>query len=125
MIDVKQVEPDLWFITTDGSRNDVDPFFRKTSYLDEEFYSKETDTVKEQIVSGCTCLEYDRLFSLIDKPLLSVGDRILYRNVGAYTMCLTPLFIRLFPNIYVKEENDYKLIRERWTVNEYLQKSTY
>ena len=125
VIDVKQVEPDLWFITTDGSRNDVDPFFRKTSYLDEEFYSKETDTVKEQIVSGCTCLEYDRLFSLIDKPLLSVGDRILYRNVGAYTMCLTPLFIRLFPNIYVKEENGYKLIRERWTVNEYLQKSTY
>jgi len=125
VIDVKQVEPDLWFITTDGSRNDVDPFFRKTSYLDEEFYFKDTNPVKEQIVSGCTCLEYDRLFSLIDKPLLSVGDRILYRNVGAYTMCLTPLFIRLFPNIYVKEENDYKLIRERWTVNEYLQKSTY
>ena len=125
VIDVKQVEPDLWFITTDGSRNDVDPFFRKTSYLDEEFYSKETEIAKEQIISGCTCLEYDRLFSLIDKPLLSVGDRILYRNVGAYTMCLTPLFIRLFPNIYVKEENDYKLIRERWTVNEYLQKSTY
>lgn len=125
VIDVKQVEPDLWFITTDGSRNDVDPFFRKTSYLDEEFYFEETEIAKEQIISGCTCLEYDRLFSLIDKPLLSVGDRILYRNVGAYTMCLTPLFIRLFPNIYVKEENDYKLIRERWTVNEYLQKSTY
>ena len=125
VIDVKQVEQDLWFITTDGSRNDVDPFFRKTSYLDEEFYSKETEPVKKQIISGCTCLEYDRLFSLIDKPLLSVGDRILYRNVGAYTMCLTPLFIRLFPNIYVKEGNDYKLIRERWTVNEYLQKSTY
>ena len=125
VIDVKQVEPDLWFITTDGSRNDVDPFFRKTSYLDEEIYFEETEIAKEQIISGCTCLEYDRLFSLIDKPLLSVGDRILYRNVGAYTMCLTPLFIRLFPNIYVKEENDYKLIRERWTVNEYLQKSTY
>ena len=123
VIDVKQVEPDLWFITTDGSRNDVDPFFRKTSYLDEEFYSKDTNPVKEQIVSGCTCLEYDRLFTLLDKPLLSVGDRILYRNVGAYTMCLTPLFIRLFPSIYVKQENDYKLIREKWTVNEYLQKS--
>ena len=124
VIDVKQVQPDLWFITTDGSRNDVDPFFRKSSYLDEEFYfNDDSEPVKEQIVSGCTCLEYDRLFSLIDKPLLSVGDRILYRNVGAYTMCLTPLFIRFFPNIYVKEGNDYKLIREKWTVNEYLQKS--
>lgn len=123
VIDVKQVEPDLWFITTDGSRNDVDPFFRKTSYLDEEFYSKQTLPVKEQIVSGCTCLEYDRLFVLKDKPLLSVGDRILFRNVGAYTMCLTPLFIRLLPNVYVKEGDEYKLIREKWTVEEFLQKS--
>ena len=125
VIDVKQVEQDLWFITTDGSRNDVDPFYRKTSYLDEEFYSKETEPVKKQIISGCTCLEYDRLFSLINKPLLSVGDRILYRNVGAYTMCLTPLFIRFFPNIYVKEGNNYKLIREKWSYNEYLQKSIF
>lgn len=125
VIDVKQVEQDLWFITTDGSRNDVDPFFRKTSYLDEEFYSKETEPVKKQIISGCTCLEYDRLLSLIDKPLLSVGDRILYRNVGAYTMCLTPLFIRFFPNIYVKEGENFKLIREKWSVNEYLQKSIF
>lgn len=123
VIDVKQVEPDLWFITTDGSRNDVDPFFRKSAYLDEEFYSKDTEPVKEQIVSGCTCLEYDRLFTLYDKPLLSVGDRILYKNVGAYTMCLTPLFIRLLPNVYVKEGDEYKLIREKWTVEEFLQKS--
>lgn len=123
VIDVKHVEGERWFITTDGSRNDIDPFFKKKSYLDEELYQKETSLVKEQIISGCTCLEYDRLFTLIDKPLLSTGDRIRYKNVGAYTMCLTPMFIRYLPNIYIKEDNGYLLIREKWTAGEYIQKS--
>lgn len=123
VIDVKNVEEDRWFITTDGSRNDIDPFFKKSGYLDEEIYQHDTPNVKEQIISGCTCLEYDRMFTLTDKPLLSVGDRIRYRNVGAYTMCLTPMFIRYIPNIYVKENDGYSLIREKWTAKEYIQKS--
>lgn len=123
VIDVKHIESERWFITTDGSRNDIDPFFKKMSYLENELYQTETSVVKEQIISGCTCLEYDRLFTLTDKPLLSVGDRIHYKNVGAYTMCLTPMFIRYIPNIYVRGIDGYSLIREKWTAEEYIQKS--
>ena len=79
--------------------------------------------VEEQVVSGCTCLEYDRLFSLHQHPLLQAGDRILYKNVGAYTMCLSPLFIRYIPNVYAWNGNEYRLVREKWTVGEYMQKS--
>ena len=123
VIDVKQVEENCWFITTDGSRNDVDPFFRKSSYMTEILSKGIGNIVDEQIVSGCTCLEYDRLFSLKQQPLLAVGDQILYKNVGAYTMCLSPLFIRYIPNIYVRENDSFKLIRAKWTANEYIQKS--
>ena len=123
VIDVKHVERDRWFLTTDGSRNDVDPFFRKSFYMTELLTDGRGDVVKEQIVSGCTCLEYDRLFTIEDKPLMKVGDRILYKNVGAYTMCLTPMFIRYIPKVYVWDEDEYKLIREKWTANEYIQKS--
>lgn len=122
VIDIKQVEEDRWFITTDGSRNDIDPFFRKASYLDEEIYHSESFSVKEQIVSGCTCLEYDRLFTMQDRPLLQVGDRIVYHNVGAYTMCLSPMFIRYIPNIYLRKGDEYRLIREKWTAKEFIQK---
>jgi diaminopimelate decarboxylase len=124
VIDVKHVEEDRWFLTTNGSRNDVDPFFRKSSYMTELLTEGRGEVVKEQIVSGCTCLEYDRLFAIEDKPLLKVGDRILYKNVGAYTMCLTPMFIRYIPKVYVWDGNEYKLIREKWTAHEYIQKST-
>lgn len=125
VIDVKHVEEKLWFATTDGSRNDLDPFFKKSGYLSEVFYDHETPVVKEQIVSGCTCLEYDRMFTLTDKPILSVGDRIYYRNVGAYTMCLSPMFIRYIPNIYLKDKGDYTLVREKWTAKEHAMKNLF
>ena len=125
VIDVKHVEDELWFATTDGSRNDVDPFFKKSSYLNEVQYNHDTPVVKEQIVSGCTCLEYDRMFTLLEKPKLSVGDRIYFRNVGAYTMCLSPMFIRYIPNIYLKVDNEYQLVREKWTAKEHIIKNVF
>lgn len=123
VIDVKQVEDDLWFITTDGSRNDVDPFFKKTSYMTDIAYTCDNPVVKQQIISGCTCLEYDRIFIIEEKPRLGVGDRICYKNVGAYTMCLTPMFIRYIPNIYIKTKDGFKLIREKYSAEEYMIKN--
>jgi diaminopimelate decarboxylase len=123
VIDVKHIEKDRWFITTDGSRNDVDPLFHKTAYISEILTSADGLVVGEQVVSGCTCLEFDRLFTLKNQPLLSVGDRILYKNVGAYTMCLSPLFIRYFPSVFVLENGEYRLISNKWTVSDYIQKA--
>lgn len=74
--------------------------------------------IDSQMVVGCSCLEYDKLFTLQNQPLLNVGDRILYQNVGAYTMTLSPLFIRFFPRVYLKTLNGYEIIREEWTVND-------
>lgn len=122
VIDVKHVESNTWMITTDGSRNDIDPFYRKTSY----FYELETSNgqvVPRQIISGCTCLENDRIMEIKNSSLLSIGDKIRYERVGAYTMCLTPLFIRFFPDIYVKEDHDYRLIRQKWDYEDCLNKS--
>lgn len=93
VIDTKIVDNGTVFVTTDGSRNDLDPFFRKNTYL-FEILPREKDTgaptVPEQTVTGCTCLETDRLFTLKNHPRLRPGDQILYNNVGAYTMSLTP-----------------------------------
>ena len=123
VIDIKNVDNTKWFITTDGSRNDIDPFYRKTSYIYDIEYHTTSKAVAQQVISGCTCLEYDRIMTLTDQPLLSVGDRIRYKNVGAYTMCLTPMFIRYIPNIYAKDTLGYHLIREKWSAQDYIMKS--
>lgn len=101
VIDVKTVDSKTRFVTIDGSRNDVDPFFHKTDYFKDIFYKNHARPLEAmQIITGCTCLEYDRMFQLNAKPRLEVGDRILYNNVGAYTMTLSPQFIRLWPRVY-------------------------
>lgn len=123
VIDVKHCEENMYFITTDGSRNDIDPFFKKNGYFYETYSNSKNDIVKKQIITGCSCLEYDRLFEITNSPLLGNGDRILYKNVGAYTLALTPLFIRYYPKVYLMKNNSLSIIREKWTCNEYLQKS--
>ncbi len=106
VIDVKKVDRKTRFVTTDGSRNDVDPFFRKTDYLKEILYTKQNRPLEPlQIITGCTCLEYDRLFTLVDSPALEPGDRLLYNNVGAYTLTLSPQFIRFWPRVYTVDLN--------------------
>ena len=52
-----------------------------------------------------------------------MGDRIIYHKVGAYTMCLTPLFIKYFPDVYVHRNGALSKVREAWTPEEYLRKS--
>lgn len=101
VIDIKRVDDNTVFVTTDGSRNDVDPLFRKSSYLKDILLADEDRShVAAQIISGCSCMEDDRLFSLINCPELKPGDIIVYNNVGAYTMTLSPNFIRFMPRVY-------------------------
>lgn len=126
VIDTKKVDPSTFFVTTDGSRNDVDPFFRKSDYLKEIVYKsspKDRHIEEKQIVVGCTCLEYDRLFIINDSPQLEVGDKIIYNNVGAYTLTLSPLFIRYFPKVYsMDKEGNLKLVRAAWEAKDYFPK---
>lgn len=125
VIDTKQVEKDLYVITTDGSRNDVDPLFKKEHYIYNIIHTSTEPRmiVEKQVIAGCTCIESDKIFSIHQKPLLKVDDFIVYNNVGAYTMCLSPLFIRYFPIIYAQNNGIYKIIRNSWSATEFMQKS--
>lgn len=125
VIDSKQIESDLYIHTTDGSRNDIDPLFKKDSYLYEIIKTDNNNCkiVNKQIITGCSCIEFDKIFTLDSTNLLHINDLIIYKNVGAYTMCLSPLFIRYFPNVYLLENGIYQMIRDKWSANEYIQKS--
>ena len=119
-----------YFVTTDGSRIDVDPLFHKTDYFKSFEYDLANGNMivdSKQQVCGFTCLENDRLFEIKEgQRLLQPGDRIRYNRVGAYTLCLTPLFIRFFPRVYLKDLNgNLSIVREEWTEKEFVSKSRY
>ncbi|WP_411687224.1 type III PLP-dependent enzyme domain-containing protein [Acinetobacter indicus] len=120
VIDVKKIR-DFHVVTIDGSRNDIDPFYKKNNYSYSLLSSNNAVSafVNTQIVAGGTCLEYDKLFKIDNKQLLSVGDKIIFRSVGAYTMTLSPLFIRFFPSVYLLKDGQYSLIRKNWIAKDF------
>ena len=125
VIDVKDTNYNR-FVITDGSRTSIDPLMSKSSY----FHSYETvDSnrckCQKQVICGYTCMEHDRLFETFEDIELKCGDRVIYNKVGAYTMCLTPLFIKYFPKVYVEENNEYLLVRKSWTPKEYIMGSYF
>lgn len=80
-------------------------------HMDWINHVKDKDT--RQVVCGCTCLEKDILFEINDARRIEVGDCLIFKKVGAYTMTLTPDFIRVKPSIYVNDNGDFKLIRRK------------
>lgn len=128
VIDVKHHDGKA-FVCTDGTRNDVDPFFHKNDYFKEFVLTDSENRSRSslpQVVSGLSCLEYDRLFQLpAESVSLKAGDRIVFHRVGAYTMVLSPLFIHYFPYVYVRNSTGLSLVREEWNENEFVIKNNY
>ena len=122
VIDVKDTQFSR-FVVTDGSRTHIDPLMSKHSYFHSFRRNQDGDVLPGQIICGYTCMEHDRLFTAVNEPALQPGDRIIYHKVGAYTMCLTPLFIKYFPQVYVHRDGAFSLVRQAWTPEEYLMKS--
>lgn len=126
IIDVRDIRGTRYLIS-DGSRFNIDATMIKSSYL---YHTQLRDDIahenmKKQIITGYTCMECDRLFEMEDLPELALGDRIIYENVGGYTMSLNPLFIQYFPDVYVKNKDACYKVREKWTPKQYVQNARW
>lgn len=124
VVDVKKTTRNQ-FVITDGSRIQIDPLMTKDSYFYDVIRQDGLIRKKSmrQIITGFTCMEHDRLFEIQDELELMPGDKIVYHKIGAYTMCLTPLFIKWFPDVYVQEGKDIYKVREKWNSFEYRSRS--
>lgn len=117
------------YVMTDGSRFNIDATMIKSSHLfhleKSEEYTAKRPVMNEQIISGFTCMECDRLFTYENQPELVPGDKIIYENVGGYTMSLNPLFIQYFPAVYVRKDGKLIQVRRKWTPADYVQGSDW
>ena len=108
------------FVVTDGTRLHIDPFMLKSSY--NVVLPKRNGLVVKQTICGYTCMEKDRIMD-IESAELQIGDKIGYNIVGSYTMCFNPLFITYLPRVYsFWGDGTYLLVRDKWGVEEFLQK---
>ncbi len=110
------------FVITDGSRLHIDPFFRKDRHL-HTMVSQSEKLHEKQTICGFTCMENDRIMTVENESELQAGDKIVYYIEGSYSMCFNSLFIEYLPYVYAEENGSYKLVRDKWGIEEYLQKS--
>lgn len=122
VIDVKETQFNR-FVVTDGTRTSIDPLMTKTNYFHSFVTHGKRELHPKQIICGYTCMEHDRLFEETNGSVLREGDKIIYDKVGAYTMCLTPLFIKYFPDVYVEDAGEYFKVREAWKPEQYVMNS--
>ena len=119
VMDVKKTIRNTYIIT-DGSRIHIDPLMTKTGYFNDIVRSDNNrPIIKHQVISGFTCMEHDRLFEVESEPQILPGDQVIYHKVGAYTMCLSPLFIKWYPDVYLKDGEQVMKLRDKWTASEY------
>ena len=58
-------------------------------------------------------MENDRFITINSGEKLMIGDIIKLDNLGAYTMTLLPCFIKGYPPVYLQNNNDIYLIKEK------------
>jgi len=112
VIDVKNTKNNR-FVLLDGSRIHIDPLMRKTAYTYHvEPISDDNRLIGDQILCGFTCMENDRFFHLSGQ-MLTVGDKVVFEKVGAYTMGLSPQFIEAYPPVYVELDGKLEKVRTK------------
>lgn len=121
VVDTKKTKNNF-FVLLDGSRIHIDPLMRKKNY---SFHIKKKKIIDRertvpQILCGFTCMEGDRFFELRDQ-MLEVGDKVIFRKVGAYTMGLSPQFIEFYPSVYAERKGKIMLVREKNTAKQFIE----
>lgn len=95
-------------LTIDGTLLHINPLMQDRNQpfevLNEKY--RERDIIEKQIIGGATCMENDRLASLVNKFELCVGDILSFKYVGAYTMGFNSYFILDPPHVKYMEENN-------------------
>ena len=108
---------------TTGSYQNIKP--RISSFnLPIKIYSDQPNKTvsKEQRLDlvGYTCMEDDVLYYACPTSV-SVGDVIVFNNIGAYSLVFKPPFIRTMPPVVTRDEDEtWVYLRQRETAHELL-----
>lgn len=109
-----------YYVIVDGSVFDVKPTMHNGNLPHMVFsdYGKRDEIVCD--VVGSTCMEKDIILHDVRLPLLTAGDYLQLRGVGAYTISLTPIFINYLAPIVSVEKGHFKLVRRKQNIEDVL-----
>lgn len=103
VVSIKEIRQSR-FVLLDGTSLHINPFqySREGQWEivnEDDLMGREKH--KKQVLCGATCLENDRFAIIREYENLEKGDRICFKNTGAYTISFVSDFILEKPNIYI------------------------
>ena len=125
VIDVK-ISQDEYFILVEGSIHNIKPTMHAMNMPMSHVKKNEGIYHNGKFnVVGYTCMEKDYLavdhVGEIPKP----GDFLVFSNVGAYTIVFAPPFIKERPPIVEKVGSEFKLVRKREKLDDFINDQVY
>lgn len=99
-------------VTVDGSAVHINPFMNPHPTPFTIINPGEKTNIS-QIIGGSTCMEMDRLYPRNLENLVMHDTRLLFHCCGAYMSAHNSSFINAAPNIYIKDNNGYRIMRKR------------
>ena len=99
-------------VTVDGSLLHVNPTMRNHP-IPFTMINPGGEYDKEQIIGGSTCMELDRFWPRGLYQLAKHDSRFLFHCCGAYMSTHNSHFINAAPNIYLFQNGEYSLLREK------------
>lgn len=123
------------FVMVDGTVFDVKPTMHANNLPHDVYHRKNKacndksilEPVNEHFsedktficdVVGSTCMEKDVMLKEVALPRMEAGDFIGFKGVGAYTICMTPIFINFLEPILMLKNGEYVEVRRRQTVED-------
>lgn len=99
-------------VTVDGSAVHINPFMNPhpTPFT---IINPGEKTDIPQIIGGSTCMELDRLYPRNLENLVMHDTRLLFHCCGAYMSTHNSSFINAAPNIYIKDNDGYRILRKK------------
>lgn len=96
--------------TLDGKKLDITVIGDSGKQFPFYVVSQGIGKVENASMYGCTCLEFDRLADSYTGPL-SVGDLVLFDNIGSYSNVLAPPFIQAAPGMVCYDKERFIIIK--------------
>lgn len=111
------------FVVVPGSIHNIKPNGRSSIYPSMHVVAMglgERELLVDADICGYTCIEDDVLASGFNGPL-SVGDFLVFDNVGSYSTMYKPPFIKGQPTILSKQGDDYVVIKREESLDDIFQ----
>lgn len=98
------------YITLNITKNYFNITNKFTKWKHYNTITKNKNIINKQIICGFTCMENDIITILENQKELSKNDTFIIEKVGAYSITLSPIFIKGIPTIYFIKNN--KIIKK-------------